>query len=50
MNEVNHGQKSRTASGFGRKLIFGDLYIRKMVGKRTYTFYRAVDLQFTSLK
>ena len=27
-----------------------DLYIRKMAGKRTYTFYRAVDLQFTSLK
>ena len=27
-----------------------DLYIRKMAGKRTYNFYRAVDLQFTSLK
>ena len=27
-----------------------DLYIPKMAGKRTYTFYRAVDLQFTSLK
>ena len=27
-----------------------DLYIRKMAEKRTYTFYRAVDLQFTSLK